>query len=147
MDDDNTVELIITPDGTVKNIIFVEELISSAPEIEGWRFTALKPALDIKDVNIAMAGYNFNNEKLSFYSNEIPGCPDEIDITIIHKDFNEENKSTITNGTYIFLDNYLGELDFATTIDSLKVIGQNEAQKELQQVPTAVSESRLPPMP
>jgi hypothetical protein len=32
--------------------------------------------------------------------------PDEIDITIVHKDFNEENKTTITSGTFIFLDNY-----------------------------------------
>src|SRR5882757_2259292 len=47
MYDDNTAELDITADGTVKNIVFVEELIKSAPNIDGWKFTALKPALDI----------------------------------------------------------------------------------------------------
>ena len=41
MYDDNTAELIITAEGTVKNIVFVEELINSAPKIEGWKFTAL----------------------------------------------------------------------------------------------------------
>lgn len=54
MFDDNTVELILTPDGTIKNIVFVEELVASAPKISGWKFTALKPALDIENVNINM---------------------------------------------------------------------------------------------
>ena len=129
--DDNTVELVLTADGTVKNIVFVEELVNSAPKIKGWKFTALKPALDIKNVSIEMAGYSFNDKNISFYSNDHLDFPDEIDITIVHNDFNEENKSTITNGTYIFLDNYLGELDFATTIDNLTVEGKGEAQNEL----------------
>jgi hypothetical protein len=37
----------------------------------------------------------------------------------------------MTNGVYIFLDNYLGELDFAVNIDNLKVVGRDEAEKEL----------------
>ncbi|MEO8150857.1 MAG: hypothetical protein ABI723_24705 [Bacteroidia bacterium] len=121
MYDDNTAELIITADGTIKNIVFAEELVNEAPKIEGWKFTALKPALDIKAVNIEMAGFKFNDENLSFYANDYADYPDEIDITIMHNDFTEENKSAITNGTYIFLDNYLGELGFATTIDNLTV--------------------------
>jgi len=131
MYNNDTVELVLTADGAVKNIVFVEELVNSAPKIEGWKFTALKPALDSKDVNIEMAGYKFNTENLGFYSNEHAEYPDEIDITIVHKDFNEENKPIITSGTFIFLDNYLGELDFVTTIDNLKVISKEEAQKEL----------------
>lgn len=131
MYNDDTVELVLTADGDLKNIVFVEELIQASPEIKGWKFTALKPALDIKDVSIEMDGYKFNNENLSFYSNEYPEYPDQIDITIVHNDFNEENKSTIVNGTYIFVDNYLGELDSVTNIDNLKVIGKSEALKEL----------------
>jgi hypothetical protein len=46
MYNDDTVELVLTADGAVKNIVFVEELVNSAPKIEGWKFTALKPALD-----------------------------------------------------------------------------------------------------
>lgn len=129
--DDNTVELVIAADGTVKNIVFVEELIQAAPEIGGWKFTALKPALNIKDVTIEMAGFKFNDENLYFYANDHLDYPDEIDITIVHDDCKEENKATITNGVYIFLDNYLGELDFAVTIDNLKVVGRVEAEKEL----------------
>ena len=43
----------------------------------------------------------------------------------------EENKSSLINGTYIFLDNFLGELNAVTTIDSLTVIGRIDAKKEL----------------
>ncbi len=127
----NTAELIITADGIIKNIVFVEELVNAAPLIVGWKFTAFKPALDIKDVNVEMSGFIFSDENISFYSNDNPDYPDVIDITIIHNDLTEENKSLIINGAYIFLDNYLGELEFAVSIDNLSVIGKDKAQKEL----------------
>jgi hypothetical protein len=130
MSDDNTVELILTAEGTIKNIGFVEELIAAAPKMSGWKFTALKPAMESKDLSIEMADFKFNDETLSFYANDLPEYPDEIDITILHKNWDEENKTPITNGTYIFLDNYLGELDFAITIDTLTVTGTKEAKKE-----------------
>jgi hypothetical protein len=131
MYDDNTVELILTADGTIKNFVFVEELVQAAPVLKGWKFTALKPAMDINDVSIEMDGLKFGSENLSFYSNDLAQYPDEIDITIVHNDLNEENRSAFINGTYIFLDNYLGELDFATNIDNLEVVGKKEAIKEL----------------
>lgn len=131
MYDDNTVELVLTADGSTKNIVFVEELVKAAPEIVGWKFTALKPALDIKDVSIEMGGYKFNSANLTFYANELQDYPDEIDITIVHSDLTGENKKQILNGIYIFLDNYLGELDFLNNIDNLTTISKSEAQKEL----------------
>lgn len=131
MYDDNTVELILTAEGNPKNIVFIEELVEQAPTIKGWKFTALKPALDIKNVAIEMAGYKFDSDNLFFYSNDYPEYPDEIDITVIHNEQTEENKHQIGNGTYIFLDNYLGEIDFVNSIDNLKIIGRLEAQKDL----------------
>ena len=50
MYDDNVAELIFTADGVLKNIVFVEELVSMAPMIPNWKFTALKPALEIENV-------------------------------------------------------------------------------------------------
>lgn len=129
--DEHTVELVLTPDGVIKNIVFVEELVNAAPKIAGWKFTALKPSLDIKNVQIRMDKYLFNNENLLFYSNDSSNFPDEIDISVVHKDFNEEDKKIITNGTYIFLDNYLGELNFINMIDNLKVVGKESAEKPL----------------
>ena len=129
--DDNTAELVLTADGNIKNIVFVEELVEQAPEIKGWKFTALKPALDIENVAIHMCGYRFDSEKLFFYSNENADYPDEIDISVIHNNLTEENKNEIATGTYIFLDNYLGELDFINNIDNLNIIDRKEAKKEL----------------
>jgi hypothetical protein len=131
MYNDNTAELVLTADGNTCNIVFVEELTAAAPQITDWKFTALKPPLDIKDVYIQMSGYKFSNENISFYSNDTASYPDEIDITVVHSDCTEENKSTIAVGTQIFLDNFLGELDFLTTIDRLNIIGPGDAVKEL----------------
>lgn len=131
MYDDNVAELVLTPDGIIKNIVFVEELVNAAPTISNWKFTALKPALDIENVRIAMAEYNFDSENLSFYSIEHENYPDEVDIVVAYKEFKEEDKSIIINGIYIFLDNFLGELNAITTIDNLSVISKDEAEKEL----------------
>lgn len=131
MYDDQTAELIITADGNIKNIAFIEELIESSPKIPGWKFTAFKPALNIKDVSIKMDEYLFDNKNLFFYSNDYQEYPDEIDISIVHLDYNEKNKDLITNGTYIFLDNYLGEMDFINNIDTIRVISKDKADKEL----------------
>ncbi len=54
MFDTTTAELILSAEGVVKNIVFVEELVAAAPAIKGWRFIASKPALDIADVSINM---------------------------------------------------------------------------------------------
>jgi hypothetical protein len=116
MADEQTVELIFTADGNIKNIVFVEELVASAPKINGWQFRALKPAININDLSIKMNGCNFKSENINFYPNNNLSFQDEIDITVVHDDLNEDNKSTIKNGVYIFLDNFLGELDFATII-------------------------------
>ena len=131
MADDNTAELVLTADGTVKNIVFVEELVHAAPAMAGWKFTALKAASPIEEVSIEMAGHTFNAANISFYANDNSAYPDEVDITVVHDDFEQENESTISNGVYIFLDNCLGELDFATGIDTLTIIGKGDAQQPL----------------
>jgi hypothetical protein len=131
MCDDNTAELVLTADGKVKNFVFVEELVSAAPPVEGWRFTAHKPSLDIANVNINMYGFEFNKDILSFFPVEHPDHPDEIEITVIHPNLNDTNRNEITNGVYIFLDNYLGEVNFAITIDYMTVEGKDHGNKEL----------------
>jgi len=131
MYDDDTVELIFTADGAIENIVFVEELVAAAPALSQWRFTALKPASDIENLAINMNGYSFSKENLYFYSNDLQDYPDEIDITVVYDDFNKKDESKIINGIHLFLDNYLGELKFATNIDNLSFIGKEDAQQEL----------------
>ncbi|HRG59704.1 MAG TPA: DUF695 domain-containing protein [Bacteroidia bacterium] len=131
MYDENMAEIVFTPDGVVKNVVFVEELVDAAPSIKNWKFTALKQTMDIEYSTINMAGYSFDRENLSFYAISHPYYPDEVDIVIVYDDFNEEDKDLIINGTYLFLDNFLGELNSITTIDNLTVMPKNVAEQEL----------------
>jgi hypothetical protein len=131
MYDDSTAELILTADGNLATIAFVEELVAAAPALPGWRFTALKPEYGIEDANIHMDGYRFNKDTIHFYANERPDYPDLIDITIVHSDYRRDNKKNIANGVYIFLDHLLGELNFAALIDTIRFKSPAEAEAAL----------------
>lgn len=129
MVDDNTAELIISTDGIIKEFVFAEEFVAGAPVIKGWKFTALKPSTDIELMGIEMDGYEFNGTNISFFSNDLAEYPDEIDITLVHKDFTEDNKETITSGCLIYLDNLLGEYNTAIMVDVVNVAGPNQEQE------------------
>lgn len=128
---DETVDLIFTADGNIKNIAFIEDLVAQAPKIDGWQITAMKPAIDIDRLGIRMGSYNFNSYNLFFYANDHADYPDQIDISVVHEDLNAENREVVSNGTFIFLDNFLGELDFVNNIDNLEIIPKGEATQEL----------------
>lgn len=130
--DENTVDLVFTAEGNLSNVGFVEDLVQEAPKIAGWKFTALKPPIDMDAFSISMNGYEFTTENMLFFETEYDEYPDEIDITIAHKDLNEENEEVIELGICVFLDNYLGELEFATTIDNLEITSMKSAQKALR---------------
>lgn len=129
--DDNTSDLILTADGNLGNFYLIEELIASAPKIEGWKFRAHKPEHDIENATINMVDFSFSKKNIFFYSDDLEEYPDEINITIVHDDFSEELENEIVNGCYIFLDNYLGELDSLTVIDNIDFKSKEDAEKEL----------------
>lgn len=131
MIDQNTAELILTADGIIKNIVFVEELVESAPKMSNWKITALKQPSDLNQFGIEIDGYKFDESKMNFYSINHNSMPDKIDLTITHQDFNEENRNIMTNGVYLALDNSLGELNSVTTIDNVNIINPKDAANEL----------------
>lgn len=130
---EDTAELVFTPDGKIKNIVFIEELVAAAPALPNWKFTALKQSASDGEegFSIDMGGFGFSRDNLSFHVNELDDYPELIDLFIVYQYFNEEDKYTITNGVYIFLDNYLGELNAVTLIERVRVIGINEIQAPL----------------
>lgn len=123
MPDEQTVELNLTPDGDLCNIVFTEELAAAAPAIPGWKISALKPAMG-SDIRINMDGHAFHKDNMHFYFTNDPERPDNIDITIVHNDYSDACRAPITNGCYIFLDNFLGELNFVNQIDNLYIRGK-----------------------
>jgi hypothetical protein len=122
MESDKRADLVITPDGDLKTFIFVDELLAAAPKLSNWTFTNLKTAVSY-ECSISMDGYVFDNETIGFYTNVLPEYPDEIDITLAHKDYNEADKKTLVNGSFIYMDSILGELNSVTLIDAVSVSG------------------------
>lgn len=129
MHDEDTVELIVTAEGNIASFVFVEQLMASAPVLRGWKWTALKPPGGMDAFSVEMQGFKFDANNLYFFSNEHADYPDEIDITLVHPDLTEDNRATITNGAFIYLDNALGELNVATLLDRVQVSGMDGAQE------------------
>lgn len=127
LEKDGYAELVISADGNIKNFVFVEDFIANAPEIPGWRFTALKPAAGLESFSTSMKGYSFNRDKISFYPKNDPAHPDEISLVFVHKDYSKENAEQIENGTFVFLENALGELNLATMIDEIEIGGEEKS--------------------
>jgi hypothetical protein len=122
---DGWAELVISAEGNIKNFVFVEDLVANAPEIPGWRFTALKPAAGLDTMSTSMKGLEFNQRKIAFYPKADPDHPDEISLVFVHDDYSRENAQHIENGTFVFLENALGELNLATLIDDMEVGGND----------------------
>ena len=127
---DNCAELIISAEGNIRNFVFAEDLVAHAPDIPGWKFTALKPPAGLDSFSTKLKGYEFSREKISFYPKTNPDYPDEISLVFVHEDYTGQNAEDIESGVFIFLENALGELNLATTIDELK-IGGDASGKEL----------------
>ncbi|MEM6263972.1 MAG: DUF695 domain-containing protein, partial [Bacteroidota bacterium] len=131
MYDDHTAELILTADGATESIAFAEELAAAAPELKNWKITSLKHPSPLNHFGIEIAGIKMDVTNLSFYAHEHPDMPDEVDIVITHKELDESNRTEITQGVYLALDNSLGELTSITSIDNVRIIHPSEAEKEL----------------
>jgi len=132
MFDSNIAELVITPDGNIKNLAFAEDLVNAAPQMDGWKITALKPAMGFQNLEIEMNGLVFSNEKLKFYTNPDPKKPDDIEIFVVHSDYTPEKLNDIGNGTLLFLDNAIGEYNMMTQIDSIQF---DTAPEEAELIP------------
>lgn len=128
--DEYKAELILTAEGVVKNMVFVEELVSRAPQLNHWKFTALKPTMESHDFHMEMEGIHFKEENMGFYPVIHPEMPDEIDITVGHPELSADNSELITTGVYLILDSLLGELQAATAIDNITVVNRNLPGKD-----------------
>ncbi len=114
-------ELILTSDANIPIIPYIEEIVAAAPTLNNWRFTALKPAHDIGELVIEMDGYKFSEDTLFFYPRVHETYPDEIDIVIVYPQLTQANKDAIFSGVFLFIDSYLGELNFVTEIDNINI--------------------------
>ncbi|MGH1436367.1 MAG: DUF695 domain-containing protein [Lewinella sp.] len=131
MPDEEVVELIFSANGDLKNMVFIDEIIAAAPELDRWKFIALRQTMDLETKGISLGEHTFTKENISFYEAEDAEYPDEVNIVLVHEALTEEIREVITHGTYLFLDHLLGEWNFATQIDQVVVKSTEDAEKEL----------------
>jgi len=135
MMDDNNAELVLTAEGNLRAFPYINELIDSAPKLENWKFTAFKPPMDFPDFGINMGPKSFTTENIFFYPENESDYPDEISIKLIYSDeYTNDESELIENGTFIFVENYLGEVKTATKIDRLSVEHNVNSDKELNPI-------------
>lgn len=130
MQNGETAEIILSPEGDVKLFAIVEQIIEEAPDVQGWTFTALKPAIRNIDFEINAYGQAFNLQNTFFKPFVSTNYPDNVNLIFSHEHITEENQNQIGNGIFILLDNYLGELEAATLIDNVEIAPYTEADEE-----------------
>ncbi len=122
-------ELIITTQGSVKGFVFAEELVAAAPQIPGWKFTALQPGRPAFG-NMQFFGTTFSDQNMAFFPEEDPAYPGKIRIVITHDDYHADRHEEFVNGVCLFMDSYLGEEFAAVQIDELTVAGSKGVAAE-----------------
>ena len=112
--EDGDSEFIISADGIKELIPFVQELVNSAPALDGWKIIAFRPRQpDYSDFTLEFAGRNVDPKTLWCRSQVEDG---NFDLIVYHPNYSEDDRSPIVASTYILLDMALGELDVMTHI-------------------------------
>ena len=122
MMNDNKAELIFTAEGNILKFPYIKAIVNSAPKLKNWQFTAFKPSMDFPDFGINMGPKSFSADNVYFFPENNSDYPDEIAIKLVYKDvYKEDEHNLIENGTFIFIENYLGEVKTVTQIDRLSI--------------------------
>jgi len=131
MAEETTAELILTADGNLKMMAFVEEIVAAAPKLPNWKFTALKQADRKGNFSINMNGLTFDKTTIDFYPIQNPHTPDSIDIALVCKNASGADQKQIDMGVFLALENNIGELNAATLLDKIEIVAPEDAIEEL----------------
>lgn len=131
LNQDKEFELIFTPDGNLKTVCYVEDLVNSSPNLSGWKFIALKPPTPSnQEFGINMYGHEFRLNDMFFVPVKIEFHPDLIKLVIVYQEINDENKNNYSNAIYILLENFIGEYNLMTQIDEIDFANDNKFEKK-----------------
>ncbi len=131
MPDDKTIELILTADGVIRNIPYVEQLVEDAPKIEGWDIIALKQGDPQSNAGIEMHDLKFDQENITFSEETDANYPDEVILTFYHPDYNESSSQEIIGGIFIYLDILIGELNNVTLLDEVNFANSKDCNEPI----------------
>lgn len=112
-------EIIITANGNQEYFENVEALVKQAPEINGWKVTAFKPALN-PGFTITYNNISFSPKSIIFIPLENPEYPGKFGLQICYYNYDENTKDTFQNVSYLLLDAILGEKIFSQDVVFVK---------------------------
>jgi|RhiMetdeSRZDD1v2_1073273.scaffolds.fasta_scaffold310258_1 hypothetical protein len=115
-------ELVISAAGDVRYFPDVKDLISAAPTLEGWEFTAFKQPQGF-EFTTEYEGVTIVPSEAWFLPLVSQEDPQALGLRIAVPDFNELLEETFVSACYIVLDTGLGELQVAEHIWHVEVCG------------------------
>ena len=101
-------ELIITAEGNPEYFEKVEELVGSAPILEGWIVVAFKPPME-GDFIIEYEGLELDSSEMYFLPLQNQENPDLIGIILAIPEYDPDDKERFLGAAYQMLDTIIGE--------------------------------------
>jgi hypothetical protein len=101
-------ELIITAEGNQEYFEKVEELVSSAPDLDDWIIVAFKPPMD-GDFIIEYEGLELDSSEIYFLPLQNQEKPELIGIILAVPGYEPDDKERFIGAAYQLLDTLIGE--------------------------------------
>jgi hypothetical protein len=120
--------MTISADGVEDNFEIVKEIVNSAPKIDKWDFVAFRqpvPREKINSVTITVKGITLDPKTLRFRALRED---DNLHVQIFSDILTEDNKSDISYGCLMLLDNLIGEYDCVTKVTGYEFYNLSDAQ-------------------
>jgi hypothetical protein len=108
-------ELIISAEGKKELFPLVEKVIAQAPQVAGWKFIALKPAMGF-DFDHETEGKHLDPRKFWFQARSPKDAPGMLGLIIFIPGYDEADKTSTVNALFKILDTALGERLIGETI-------------------------------
>lgn len=119
-------KLTISADGIVSSFPAVSALVSKAPRIKNWKFSAFRQRIPGDDLAIDYEGLGIKiayNDIYFRYSEDSAKLGLELTIR------NYNNSKEFKNATYVLLDGLVGEYDMGTRISSIEFRNLQESER------------------
>jgi len=132
-------ELIVTAQGHVESFSVAEELVSSAPRIEGWDLVALKPPMGF-EFTTCYEGTLYEPGRMWFLPLDNPSRPQDFGMRVGIEGLVSTDRTDAHNAVLVILDTGLGERSAALDIQYTEV-------SDLPTNPEALGYIELPELP